>query len=283
VLGGACSSDPRESPFVTDTGGEGGTTDVTTSTGAGDGTGSTSSSAGPDSEAGAEPDSEAGGVPKLDLGVPDGGAGQPECGDSIIAVIRDLDSSHPDIAQTNDPDQTVPKTGLVEPQLGPDGDPVFLDSGPGPQITSAASFSQWYDDVPGVNHTFEVELPLTDQGGIWLYDSHEFFPIDGMGWGNVDPLDHNYYFTTEIRSQFVYEGGEVFSFSGDDDFWLFIDNQLVLDLGGLHVGLTDQVALDDLGLQPDHIYSMAIFHAERAFFDSNFRIETTIACLQPEG
>lgn len=57
----------------------------------------------------------------------------------------------------------------------------------------------------------------------------------------------------------------------------------MLDLGGLHIGRTDAVALDDLGLEPDHVDSMAIFHAERAMFDSNFRIETTIACLHFEG
>lgn len=61
----------------------------------------------------------------------------------------------------------------------------------------------------------------------------------------------------------------------------------MIDLGGLHGALSDTVVLDDvaadLGITPGGIYQMAIFHAERAVFDSNFQITTTIACLVPEG
>jgi fibro-slime domain-containing protein len=107
-----------------------------------------------------------------------------------------------------------------------------------------------------------------------------------MGYGNV-VLDHNFYFTTEIHNEFVYEPGQVFTFSGDDDFWLFIDGELVIDLGGLHVELEQTIDLDevgtDLGLVAGGVYEMAIFHAERGVFNSNFGIQTTISCIMPEG
>ena len=37
----------------------------------------------------------------------------------------------------------------------------------------------------------------------------------------------------------------------------------------------------ELGISPGTSYPMDIFHAERHTGSSNFRIETTIACIQP--
>ena len=60
--------------------------------------------------------------------------------------------------------------GLVETSLGPDGKPVFagLVVDP-PQMTTQANFDQWYRDVDGVNHHFEIELPLTPEGQEYYY------------------------------------------------------------------------------------------------------------------
>jgi fibro-slime domain-containing protein len=53
---------------------------------------------------------------------------------------------------------------------------------------------------------------------------------------------HNFFFTTEIHTSFQYQGGETFSFTGDDDVWVFID------IGGVHPAENASVRLDSLSL-----------------------------------
>jgi fibro-slime domain-containing protein len=146
-------------------------------------------------------------------------------------------------------------------------------------ITSSATFAQWYHDVAGVNQSFPLELVLepTD-GGLFVYDNSAFFPVDGLGFGNQGN-DHNFHFSTEVHTSFTYKGGEVFTFRGDDDLWMFVNGQLALDIGGLHSAVEDSIQMDTLGLTIGETYPMDIFHAERHTNESNFRIETTIECF----
>jgi fibro-slime domain-containing protein len=110
-----------------------------------------------------------------------------------------------------------------------------------------------------------------------------------MGFGNQGE-NHNFSFTTEIHTSFTYNGGETFTFQGDDDVWVFINNQLAIDLGGIHVQETQLVNLDaqagKLGISVGNTYSLAVFNAERHTVQSNFRIDTTLSfadCGQVAG
>lgn len=202
----------------------------------------------------------------------------------LQATVRDFSSSHPDFERPSQGEQH--ETGIVEDYLGPDGKPVYA-GGPDGTLTTTGpeEFDQWYRDVPGINERTEIEITLQTSSvseEFYVYENREFFPIDGQLLGNAG-YSHNYHFTLEAEASFVYREGQVFSFDGDDDIWVFINNRLVIDLGGLHTSLRRDVSLDavaaEIGIVPGNEYPLKIFFAERHTVDSNFVIETSIADL----
>lgn len=161
------------------------------------------------------------------------------------------------------------------------------------RVDSAASFAQWYRD--GLN-TVSTAVPLVltrvPNTDVYVFDSNiaepyhtrgGFFPIDGMLYGNYAETGHNFHFTTELESQFLFRRGtaQTFKFSGDDDVWVYIAGRLVIDLGGVHSPRSQTVNLDRLDWLTDgETYQIKIFHAERRTSGSNFRIETSLQLRQ---
>lgn len=192
--------------------------------------------------------------------------------------IRDFLDTHPDMEAFLGTDP-----GIVMSTIGADRNPVYAGLAGNPTTTSATNFNQWYNDDP-VNTNlglFPILLDntITADPDVYTFFDSTFFPIDGMGFGNQARI-HNYHFTAELHTTFTYSGGEAFTFTGDDDLWVFINDELVIDLGGVHGALTSTVALDTLGLTVGNDYDFDLFFAERHTVASSFRIDTSIQ-LQP--
>lgn len=241
--------------------------------------GATSTDGGSDGTTGGNVDGSTGGSDDGESTDTQGGGG--ECG-VLPTIYRDFEESHPDFGCSYNGTQIYP--GLVLEDLGGDQKPQYNPDPPEPpdnwsgsdtQITSAETFAQWYNTTPDVNVESNGSIPLTETApgsGVYTFSSDDFTPLG----------DGNGAFTTEIHTVFQYKEGQTFSFTGDDDLWIFIDGKLAVDVGGMHPARTGSIELDTLGLVPDQAYTMDIFHAERCYGSSNFHIETTIACFVPQ-
>ncbi|HTQ04532.1 MAG TPA: fibro-slime domain-containing protein [Polyangiaceae bacterium] len=203
------------------------------------------------------------------------------CGTTILAVIRDFQGDGVNFENPALSNKSTDDKGIVATTLGADQKPVYAHgTTPTATIFDPAGFDTFFRNVPNTNLPFVFNIYFEPNGNVSTFSSTAFFPLDGLGFGN-DGVDdkrmmHNFHFTTEIHTAFQYQGGETFSFTGDDDVWVFINNQLVIDLGGVHEAEPASVQVDTLGLTVGQVYPFDMFQTERHTTGSNFSADTNL-------
>ena len=128
----------------------------------------------------------------------------------------------------------------------------------------ADSVNYWFKEkilAGNVSNKTCIDLNMRlDSSGVFAIDSsytagpipnRGFFPIDDFTnpnnligtTGYTGALERNYHYCMVTNTKFTYSEGQEFTFSGDDDVWVYINGTLALDLGGRHQSLTATILL----------------------------------------
>lgn len=156
-------------------------------------------------------------------------------------------------------------------------------------IASADSFGEWFNDTLGVNVSENIGITLQRQpDGVYVFDDTidtyysqlgGFYPLDGRAFGSEPDSAHNQFFSYQFEATFTYDASMAdpyLAVGANADVWVYVNDQLVIDLGGIHDRLDQRIDLTRLCLNDGELVRVTLFMAQRNVMDSIFRFETNL-------
>ena len=141
-------------------------------------------------------------------------------------------------------------------------------------------------------NTYKLNGVRQPGGNIFTYngDGSNFFPLRESELKKDNVEGAKYYFGMRYDINFKlgdYVGPLNYSFTGDDDLWVLLDGEVVIDLGGIHQALSETTDLwkklgfeEGVGATSDYAkkqnHRLTILYMERGAWASNCKMEFTI-------
>lgn len=203
----------------------------------------------------------------------------------LLNTIYQADTNMTTVAGTDGQTHSVPIYGMA---VNAYKSIVLTDNGTG-TYSFEAGYSGTKKDV-----RYDRESG-TIYNGTNVGDESGFYPLENLGYEQPGLLTttsavgatHNGGFTLRGESQFVYnkDSNLYFTFTGDDDVYMYINGVLALDLGGAHGRNSKTVNLNDLdatkyGLKEGQVATFTFFYMERCSDASTFGIKTNMELVQ---
>lgn len=204
----------------------------------------------------------------------------------LLNTIYQADTNMTTVAGTDKKEHSVPIYGMAVDAYK---SIVLTDNGTG-TYSFEAGYSGTKKDV-----RYDQESG-TIYNGTNGGDESGFYPLENLGYeqpglltatSKVNNGAKNGGFTLRGESQFVYNKASklYFTFTGDDDVYMYINGTLALDLGGAHGRNSKTVNLNDLdatkyGLKEGQVATFTFFYMERCSDASTFGIKTNMELVQ---
>jgi fibro-slime domain-containing protein len=162
----------------------------------------------------------------------------------------------------------------VQSQLGPDGLPVYNASYGGPALHDVNSKGEltWWSPAYNTN--------VTETGSAMValpFSNGSFYPVNGTGTN-----DTKAFLTAKFTGVFNLATAQqvTFNLGADDNAYLYIDNKLVSDLGGIHPDIQAPVTTAMLTAGS---HTLDLFYADRQQTNAafNFSVQSSDVTINP--